>query len=509
MLRSRRSDSRLHILLLHPPSPPLMNVGREWAGGYGTAVSSDRPCYGSDPEYLAVPYMSLLFSASLLEEAGHQVSFVDAQVEALDAQQVTHLVAELAPDLLVSVVNLPSLKGDLALLERVSNAAPQVKVIAVGTVCRGLPEEVLAGKAVIAAVEGDPEVVLPDLAEALRDGRPIAEVAGLRLRSRDGTQATSAPAALSDWATIPTPAYHLAPMHRYEHAFLGQRHRYAQVVTSRGCSFACSYYCPYPFGLGSKVLFRDPSRVVDELTTLKQQFGVSFIIFRDQVFTLRRSHAEAVLDGMLERKLDLNWICETRVDRVDEVVLGKMRAAGCRQINYGLETADPQLFESRAKPGGVFREAREALRLTRRTGIRAFAHLMVGLPGETWESVRLTARALYRLAVDDVGVAIATPYPGTRLYEEASTKGWLLTDDWSRYTGFRPVMRTEHLDEDDLLRAQDFLRSAHSRRHRLTGAVRRRLRWTWDALRRTSRQQSRISTAPGQLRGDSVKDARL
>ena len=507
MLRPGASGSRLRVLLLQPPSPPLMNVGREWAGGYGTAVRSDRIGYGSDPEYLAVPYMSLLFSASILERAGHEVDFVDAQIEALDDREVAQRVGELAPDLLVSVVNLPSLKGDLALLERVSSAAPQAKVVAVGTVCRGLPEEVLAGKAVAAVVEGDPEVVLPDLAQVLCEGRPVSAVPGLRLHAGEDTEATCVPATICDWASIPAPAYHLAPMHLYEHAFFGQRHRYAQVLTSRGCPFPCSYYCPYPFGFGSKTLLRRPSSVVDELAALRERHGVSFVIFRDQVLTLRRDHIEAALEGMLERRLGLDWICETRVDRVDQALLEKMRAAGCRQINYGLETCDQELFAARAKPGAAFADAEQALEWTRKAGIEAHLHLIVGFPGETWQSVRRTARVVAGLSVKEVGVAIMTPYPGTQLYSEALARGLILTQDWTEYTGFRPVMRTERLSAEDLVRAQSLILEAHGRRGRLRRAVRSRLGRAWRGItdcRRGSSERSGVlpSSSPTAPRGD-------
>jgi len=285
-------------------------------------------------------------------------------------------------------------------------------------------------------------------------------------------------------------------MELYEHLLHGLRRRYALVATSRGCPFSCSYYCPYPFGFGRRIQFRRPEEVGRELELLHRNFAVSFIIFRDQVFTLRPRQAEAVCDEIIKRKLDIEWLCETRVDRVSEAILSKMREAGCVQVNYGMETGDEQLFAARAKPGATFAELDRALRWTEEAGMSAHVHLIVGFPEETWGSVRRTARVVSGLPAKEVGVAIMTPYPGTQLHRQAVESGLVLTGDWSRYTGFQPVMRTEHLSADDLVRAQAMILEAHRSRGRFRRNLNNRLAqaWTRFTRARTGREQD---PAPG------------
>ncbi|UCH34985.1 MAG: radical SAM protein [Armatimonadota bacterium] len=434
-----------------------MNVGRDWAGGFGTATSSRREIYGHDEDALACPYLPLLRVAGALERQHRTVRVIDAQAERLSDAQVVDRVIEVGARDVVASLSLPSLRGDLALLARIKRADPDLRLIAIGTVCKALPSEVLETGVVDIAVRGDAEAVVPELLE-WRSGDGPPQVAGVSYAANGAAVHVGPARAIATAADLPPPAYHLAPMDRYVRQVDGRPMRFAPVATGLGCGFACGYYCPYPFGFGRRMLLREPHAVVEEVARLATDLGVEFVIFRDQLFSAERDHAELVCKGLIESGGPVRWLCETRADRVEPALLDLMRRAGCLAVHYGLESGDAEIFSRIAKPGATLDDMRRAVRETHRARLAAHLHVIVGLPNETWDSVRKTLHFVRDVRPDSVQVCLATPYPGTRMYADADERGLLLTRDWTRYTANDPVMRTEHMSGEDLARAAHYLR---------------------------------------------------
>jgi anaerobic magnesium-protoporphyrin IX monomethyl ester cyclase len=156
-------------------------------------------------------------------------------------------------------------------------------------------------------------------------------------------------------------------------------------------------------------------------------------------------------------------VVETRLDRVNEELLRKMKAAGCRRIHYGLESGDPKLFSRVGKDGaeGRMETLIRNFQMTEKLGIHPHMFVLIGLMGESWQTVERTIATIRRIKPLTLQVAIVTPYPGTTLFEEAKSKGLLSTEDWSQYTGFIAVSRTEELSSEDLKEARQRILQAH------------------------------------------------
>jgi len=216
--------------------------------------------------------------------------------------------------------------------------------------------------------------------------------------------------------------------------------------------------------------------VVDEIEFLHREFGVRSFHFRDQVFTLSEEHAREVCQRLAARQLDIRWLCETRVDLIhSDAMLQDMVAAGCVQIDFGLESGDPELFAAVGKPGIDLADAEATVERVRRNGLAAHVHVIVGLPGETWESLRHTANFLRRLGITCINLNRCIPYPGTELRKEALAHGYVQTDDWTQY-GNAFAMRTEALSSRELELAFQYLAKnvygdALGRRGRLTRSL--------------------------------------
>jgi len=428
MLNSQRVFS-MKIITLQPPSPPYMNVKRDYAGGMGVADPSVRPGYGHDRGYITLPYMSLLYTAAILEQAGHDVRFIDAQADGLSVEECIISLRDASPDVIVSVVNLPSMYGDTHVLSEIKARIPRVKTIAMGTVCAPLFDDIARRGGADAIIQGDPEAVILDLVQLLiGDGTTkLATKLATKFGEKAGVLTNAGAAHITDLDVLPELPYHLVPLEKYWYHGFGQETRFAAVFASRGCSFKC-YYCPYPMGFGGCIVHRDSIMVVDEIEKLQNEYGVEGILFRDQVFSMDWDKTHRLCDEIIRRGLKLKWVVETRLDRVNEELLRKMKAAGCVRIHYGLESGDPKLFSRVGKDGVEDRMERllENFSLTERVGIHPHMFMLVGLLGENWKTVNSTIKVIRRIKPVTLQVAVVTPYPGTGLYDEIRKKNLLL-----------------------------------------------------------------------------------
>jgi anaerobic magnesium-protoporphyrin IX monomethyl ester cyclase len=453
------TQNQQNVLIAQLPSPPGKNVFREWSGGMGTAVPSAREHHGHDPEYYDVPYFSFLYIARGLEEKGISVVYRDYQASAVyDPLELERVLREESPRFLVTVISLPSLTSDLELLRGVRDVLPEIQIILLGPPARLQAERLLTEGLVDFIIEANEELAVPEMiANLIADKEDAAESC---FHLRDGVVVQAPPVhRMKNLDFVEFPAYELLDASRYESDnFLGRSYRYMTVYSSKGCGYSCEY-CPYPYGFGSRFLFRSPELIVSDIERLVREFGVEQICFRDQVFTVNRKHAIDICDLLIERSIQVVWICETRYDVVDPDLLERMYRAGCREIHYGLETADAELFESVAKPGGPVSLDRfaDAVEMTKKAGLRVHLHLILGLPGESWKTVRRTIAFLRKTRPFSVQTAIFTPYPGTPIHDRLREEGKLASENWEDYSGFQAVQPTEWLTVEELERAREFI----------------------------------------------------
>jgi radical SAM superfamily enzyme YgiQ (UPF0313 family) len=435
-----------------------MCILRDNAGGMGTAVRSRRPTYGHDDNYFVIPYLSLINCAAILKEKGYDISFLNAQIEKLDIDKVLDYVKKIQPDIMITVINLPSIFGDLNLLAEIKASCSRITIIAIGSICKIFPDLILNNKAIDFLLLGDPEVTIEESIKCIRGNNNNKHIPGIAFHANGSTFISNHIPLLDDLDSIPLPPYDLISIEKYWAPPFGRGFRCAFILTSKGCNFPCQYYCPYPHGFGKKVRFRNPSRVVKEIQFLQERYKIERVLFRDQVFTFNYYHSQQICQELINRNIKINWLCETRLDLVDRKLLELMKKAGCIQINYGLESGDPQLFSNVGKPSRYqLEELRDIILMTKDVGIKAHTHLIIGLPGENWRTIKNTLKTLKEWRPDSIQVNIVTPYPGTQLYEDAKQRGLILTTDLSKYTGNYPVLRTEQMSLKKLVRAQKYV----------------------------------------------------
>lgn len=278
----------------------------------------------------------------------------------------------------------------------------------------------------------------------------LNEIKGIMFKMGEKIIRTPPREPIPDLDRLPYPARDLLPMKRY--IPLPNQYRRLPVihmVAIRGCPYNCTF-CSNNAVFGKKIRARSPGGVVDEIRYVKKHFGAREISFWDDTMTVHRAWIDEFCERMIVEDIDVTWTCYSRVDAVDGELLKKMKEAGCFNIFYGFESGIQKLLDNIGK-GITLAQIERANRLTKEAGIEVRASFMLGLPEETPALARETLKFAISLEPDYVQFSLTTPYPGTRLYQEAERYGRLNKDFW-KYHGWAPVfVPYGYRDEQELL----------------------------------------------------------
>jgi hypothetical protein len=220
--------------------------------------------------------------------------------------------------------------------------------------------------------------------------------------------------------------------------------RFLPMLTSRGCPFGCNY-CPYPVGQGLKWRYRSPGNVVDELEHLVRDFGVEYVIFRDPLFSAQKKRVAEICEEILRRGITVQWRCETRIDCLDEPTIALMARAGCTGVNFGVESIDPQIQKNVERKPISREEFVEKIALLRRHKITTFAFFIVGLPGDTVETILDSIGFAIDIRANWTQFTVATPFIGTRLHDWAVGHGFVAPDHYRIVSSHEGSMGNENL----------------------------------------------------------------
>jgi len=201
---------------------------------------------------------------------------------------------------------------------------------------------------------------------------------------------------------------------------------------------------------GRKYRMRTPKNVVDELEYLYKNYHANQFTFYDDAFTVDQARTAEICNEIHRRGLKIKWDCETRVDMVSKDLLVKMREAGCIAVWFGVESGSKKQLTSMGK-GFSLTQTRQAFKWAKEAGLMTVAGVILGFPGETKESAWETIRFVKELNPNDVGFYIATPYPGTPMYEEVKANGTLKVTDFDKYDTATPTFEIQNMSMQELV----------------------------------------------------------
>jgi radical SAM superfamily enzyme YgiQ (UPF0313 family) len=466
----------------------------------------ERPRYAMFPLFMA-------YAAALLEREGFEVRVIDAVPLNLRLPELIERVRECRPDALLLEPNAAIIDDTLALLQRLRAVSNATFVLA-GTHATATARDLLAQHRIVDVVLlGEYERAALNLMKALRDGQPIAALAGVACRDeRGGLVINPRAEAIAPLDDLPYPARHLFPAY-FDTGMAAYRDGFCQhspsfhMHTSRGCPFQCNFCDRIQVLFASnRQRYFSARRIVDEMEHVKAA-GAREIYFDDDNFTTNKAHVIALCDEIVRRRVGVPWSAMCDAIALTPQLLAKMAAAGCIGIKFGLDSADARVLHQIRKPLKLA-NLEQVVAAARRLRIKTHMSVVLGLTGETAETLQRTFDYACTIDIDSVQFSLATPLPGTTMFAALQTQGALTAQGWSEYDGANTaVMRYEHLSKPYL---EAFMAQSHSRWLR---AKFRQPRWLLRQLRfvaRTAGSQGlpgvwgRIVRAAQLLRGDAV-----
>ncbi len=441
-----RPKDAIDILLVNPPAPD----GGIW-------IRSQHRVGRKSRENMYWPQVELAQMAALLAK-DYKVEIIDAIGERLSWAQFETRLRKLMPKYYLTEMTAPTLQNDMygVFLAKAIGA----KTMAFGTHVTPMPFETMDPfPALDFILRGEPEVTLRELIDTF-EGKASDDPSIVKLLNDTGAQTPTKSIGETNgdlshikglvWRKdgqvivnpdrpfipnlddLPTPLHNLLPLQKYRGPMM--KGAYSFVVPSRGCTAGC-IYCIKHVSYQWSLRLRSPENIMKELRLLKS-LGINYFQFYADLFTMSRDQVIGICKAMIDEKLDMHWMSNSRVDYVDEEMLQWMAKAGCWMISWGIESGSYEILK-RAHKGADPAKAERALTWARQAGIRNWGYFIIGLPGETEETIKQTIAFSKKLPLDIALFHVAAPYPGTPFFFEVVKNGW-----------FRPGTRWEEVDMD-------------------------------------------------------------
>jgi anaerobic magnesium-protoporphyrin IX monomethyl ester cyclase len=463
----RKPPYKTDIVLVNPPTPD----GAIW-------IRSQHRVGRRSRENMIWPQMELAQMAAILDK-DYNVAIIDANAERMDWGQFEKKLRELRPRFYLTQVTAPTLTNDMygCFLARSLGAM----TMAFGTHVTPMPRETMEQfPALDFVLRGEPELILRELLDTLKvasgawtlqdgklikeNGQPadadghwarvmaeadilwkpgwlferdetlkdermpatitqLAAVKGLVWRNGPNVVVNTDRPFVRNLDDLPIPRHDMLPYEKYRIPMI--KGPYTFIVTSRGCTAGCKY-CIKHVSYQYSIRLRTPENIMEELWFLKK-LGVKHVHMYADLFTVSREQVINLCKLMIEQKIELSWTCNSRVDYVDEEMLTLMGKAGCNLISWGIESANEQILRKAAK-GYRMEQAPRSLQWAHKAGIKNWGYFIIGLPGETVDTIQETIKFAKDLPLDVALFHVAAPYPGTPFFFEVLENNWFRAD---------------------------------------------------------------------------------
>jgi len=392
---------------------------------YPATLPGQKPNYGLQP-------MGILYIAAVLAQNGIDVEVIDADIEGLTIKDLVSRILAANPDLVGFSIMTPQLKSALAACASLKHANSNLPIVLGGAHISSTFDDTFSlSDKFDFAVFGEGERTMLEVVNRFeQDGFPgcLQDVAGVIYRNGNGEIITNPPRSwIMDLDTLPPLNYDMLDITRYRIPTMVGRFVMAMMI-SRGCPFKCSF-CDAPTTTGKKIRFRSPALAVEEIRHNYEKYNARSFSFRDSTFSANRKWVFEFCEAVIRSEMKIFWRCGTRVNCVDDELLGMMKRAGCYTMNFGVESGHPKILKTLQK-GTTIEDIKPAHDLARKHGIRVYSTFLVGSPGETEETMLATIRLAKKIRPSLAMFFVTVAYPGTVLYEQAVKDGTVKPRWW-------------------------------------------------------------------------------
>lgn len=408
----------MKVYLLNPPYMPHFGRSARWqdTGRGGTLY-----------------YPIWLSYATAVVEMNFKARLVDAPAWGWSEEAVIDDVKRYKPDLLVIDSSFPSLNNDVEVAEKIKQNY-DTKIVLVGPPGSISSDNILKKHEIDIVARFEYDFTVAEIATKLDSNQTLEKVMGISYKE-NGVITHNGNREFTDSKTldeIPFVSQVYKKHLNVKDYFLGSSlYPEVQIFTGRGCPSFCTF-CSWPQTLmGRKYRVRSVSNVLQELEWIQNNLGVNEVFFEDDTFTLSKKRVLEFAKEYRERGLYITWACNSRVG-LNLELMKIMKEANCRLIIVGYESGCDQILKN-IKKGTSIEQTKQFAKDARKAGLLVHGDFIIGLSGETKETIKLTKNMTKELKPDILQVSVATPFPGTEFYDWTQKNGYLLTDDPNEY----------------------------------------------------------------------------
>jgi radical SAM superfamily enzyme YgiQ (UPF0313 family) len=402
----------------------------------------------------AYPPLGIAYIAAILEKNGHDVKLFDFSLHPdISIEEKIFNLLNFCPDL-IGITSLTNTYYNSLEISKMIKSKSEIPIVMGGPHPTIFPTETLKNPYVDFVVSGEGENTIVELVNALESDKSLKDIKGLYYKI-DGKIVANPPRPyIENLDELPFPARHLLELREYPLRF-ERGEMMTTLITSRGCPYECIYCFKELFG--RRYRRRSAENIVDELKHIFSTYKIKVFYFVDDLFTFDRERVLRLCKLIIEEGLDIKWQCLARVDTVTPQLLNEMARAGCKKIHFGIESGNKQILESVNKKI-TLEQVRKAVEWCKAAGIKSKGYFMLGLPGDTLETMDQTIDFSLDLGLDEAMYSLTTPFPGTQLWKllldkeidinfnEAFSKAYYFTDDPDRVEVFFNLSKVS--DED-------------------------------------------------------------
>jgi radical SAM superfamily enzyme YgiQ (UPF0313 family) len=380
--------------------------------------------------------LGLGYLASYIRQYGYSVKIFQASSDELYYEELKELLSSYDPSLAGISVMTPSYPGAVKVCNMIKSHDRNIVTVMGGHHVSAIGEEVMEQSPnTDFGVIGEGEITFHELVQALeKDEHKYGEINGLAWRDNEGNiHVNEARELVKDIDIFPLPARDLVDTNRFRlHSYIDFGKKSTTMTTSRGCPYKCAF-CSSWLTMGARYRFRSVENIMKEIRELVAD-GVDHIVFEDDTMALKRDRIMAICDELIKMPNRPTWYCLTRVDTMDYELAKKFKAAGCRMVNFGIESGSPEVLKMIGKKISLDR-AVEAVKACKKAGLRTQCTFIVGFPIETDKTMSMTYSIAKKINPTIAIFFPLTPYPGTKVYNEFLDKSLIprSIEEWENF----------------------------------------------------------------------------
>lgn len=384
-----------------------------------------------------MPPTGVAYIAACLKKHNIEVRVIDDYALHYGLDNIRQEVKSYNPHFVGISCLTPSAPYSFKLCKLLRELNPDIKIVMGNLHASLFYEEILRSGIADYVVHGDGERPMLEIVESGVNKENLKNIRGVSYIDK-GKLMYNAPLFREDLDDLPYPDWSLFPLKKYLPVpYVNIGGPVLTITASRGCPYSCSF-CSVKH-TGEKYRKRKPEKVVEEIKFLKDIYKTKFFGFIDPIFPFEKEYCMEICEGIIKNSLNkkMKWFCETRVDRLEEKLLTKMKEGGCQRIILGMESAQQETLYRTNKNYSI-EQAREVLPAIKKAGIEVSGLFMIGFPWETHKDIEGTITFAQSLPLDFAKFALFVPFPGSKLYADLLRKGNFNRTDWENYSIVQP-----------------------------------------------------------------------